>query len=191
MRRSPTFSHDCMIEFEHSLPSVNMSYAFEGVLCLAPFENFQSISSSISTPLKLKAEKINEYLSYLSRVEDNISWKFSSEIEYVASQISLSFSKALLIRYDDRVGYRESIVFQKGYSIKRFDLADEIWVMLDDGGEPIVNGKQFTIEQIEDDDDDEYETICNAIQLGLESIEINKNTWREIRSFITRPNWKK
>ncbi|MGB3641328.1 MAG: hypothetical protein WBA39_27690 [Rivularia sp. (in: cyanobacteria)] len=164
-----------------------MSYAFEGVLCVVPFENIQSISSQISTPFKLKINKINDCLSCLSRVRD---WVFSSEMEYVASQISIIFSKAILVRYDDRVGYRESILFQEGLPLKTFDLADEIWVMLDENGEPIVNGLKFRIEQIEDDDDEEYETICNAIQLGLESLGINIDVWKEVHSFITKPNWR-
>ncbi len=165
-----------------------MSYAFEGVLCVASFENIQSISSQISTPFKLKVDKINDCLSSLSRVEDRRNWVFSSEMEYVASQISVIFSKAILVRYDDRVGYRESILFQEGLPLKTFDLADEIWVMLDENGEPIVNGLKFTTEQIEDDDNEEYETICNAIQLGLESLGINTNAWKEVHSFITKFN---
>ena len=165
-----------------------MSTIFEGVLCVIPFDKIQSISSQISSQLKLKTEKINDDLSCLSRIEeDRINWIFSPEMEYVASQVSVLFYQAILVRYDDRVGYRESIIFQEGYPIKSFNSADEIWVMIDENGEPIDNGEKFTIEQIEDDDDEEYETIYNAIQLGLELLGINANAWREVHSFITHP----
>ena len=90
-----------------------MSYAFEGVLCVAPFESIQSISLQISTNLKLKADKINDCLSSFSTDEDIRNWIFSPEMEYVASQISLILFQAILVRYDDRVAYRESIVFQE------------------------------------------------------------------------------
>ena len=108
-------------------------------------------------------------------------------MEYIASQISVILSQAILIRYDDRVGYRESIIFQEGYPIKRFDLADEIWVMLDEDGKPIVNGRKMRIKQIEDNEDEKYETIYNAIQLGIDLVGVNKNVWRDIHLFITRP----
>lgn len=164
-----------------------MSTVFEGVLCVIAFENALSISKQVSSNLKLEAEKVNDYLSAICRVEnDRKKMIFSPEMEYVSSQVSVVFSKALLVRYDDRVGYRSSVLFQEGNPIKSFDLEDEIWVITDEDGEPIVDGKKFTIEQIKDDDEEEYETIYNAIQLGLESLGVN--AWSEVHSFITRPN---
>ena len=164
-----------------------MSYTLEGVLCIAPFENIRDIDLQISSSLNLQVDKIDDCLSCIYRVENQRNWIFDSEMEYVASQISVILSKAILIRYDDRVGYRESTVFQEGYPIKSFNLNDEIWVMLDEDGQPIIDGKQFTIEQIADDDDDEYETIYNAIQLGLDLLGIHKIVWKDVHSFITKP----
>ncbi|BAY81410.1 hypothetical protein NIES267_08860 [Calothrix parasitica NIES-267] len=151
-----------------------MSSVFEAILFKASFEQIKdNINQKISTNIKLYLGKINDDLSCFHVVEN--SRNFFYDLEYVASQISIIFSQALLIRYDGRVAYRESTVFQEGYPIKKFDLADEIWVMLDKGGKPIVNGTQFTVEQISDNDNEEYETVYNAIQLGIKSIGINKN----------------
>jgi hypothetical protein len=160
-----------------------MSTVFEGILCIVAFEDAISISSQISSSLKLKVEKINNYLSAIFRDENRKSLIFSPEIEYIASKISVAFSQALVVRYDDRVGYRATILFQNGVPSKSFDLADEIWVITDERGEPIVNGEKLTTDQIKDDE--EYETIENAIQLGLNAFGINN--WSEVHSFITRP----
>lgn len=162
-----------------------MSTVFEGVLCATCLDNALCIIQQISFNFKLKAEKINNHLSAIYRLEtDGKRIVFSLKMEYVASQISLRLSQAILVRYDDRIGYRMSVVYQEGNPIKSFGLEDEIWVMTDEDGELIVNGKQFNIEQIKDDEE-EYETIYNAIQLGLEFLKIN--TWDEVHSFITRP----
>ncbi|MEM7717149.1 MAG: hypothetical protein AAF349_26970 [Cyanobacteria bacterium P01_A01_bin.68] len=165
-----------------------MSCVFEGILTKASSEKVKyNVNQKISTNLKLKFEKLNDYLSCFNVVEN--SRNFSSDLDSVASQISEIFSQAILIRYDDRIGYRESIIFEKGVPVKQFNLADEIWVMLDEDGNPILDSQQFTIDQIEEDDE-EYETIYNAIQLGIEFVGINKNVWKEVHSFITKPRWR-
>ena len=154
-----------------------MSCIFEGILCKTSFESIQyNINQQISSNLNLKFDKINEQLSCFSVIEDKRL--FSSDLDYVASKISIILSEAILIRYDHRVGYRESVVFQEGYPIQKFDLEDEIWVILDEKRKPIINGKKNKLEEIRDDDNEEYETICNAIQLGIGYIGINKDIWK-------------
>ncbi|MBV6626708.1 MAG: hypothetical protein KI793_27855 [Rivularia sp. (in: Bacteria)] len=168
-----------------------MSCIFEAILFKANFEQIKdNINQEISTNLKLRLDKINDDFSCFHVVENSRIFSSESEIDCVASQISIICSQALLIRYEGRVAYRESTVFQEGYPIKKFDLDDEIWVMVDENGEPIINGKQFRVEQIEDDDDEEYETIYNAIGLGIEYIGINKDIYKDVRSFVTKSNWR-
>lgn len=167
-----------------------MSTIFEGVFFVASFEEVQSISSKISSPIKLKLQKINHYLCSFTVVENSRLFVSETELEYVASQISIIFHQSILVRYDNRVGYRESILFNEGILLKKFDLADELWVMLDEYGESITNGEKLSIAQIDDDDDEkEYETICNAIQLGLDSLGININIWKEVHSFMSTYIW--
>jgi hypothetical protein len=123
-----------------------MSAVFEGVLLSGSFEDAEFIISSLSSSLNLEIGQLAEHLLVISRVESTRSkLLFTQQMEYVASQISLLVSSALLVRYDDRIGHRSSILFQEGMPIKSFSEIDEIWVLTDEERNPIVDGKKFSI----------------------------------------------
>jgi hypothetical protein len=54
-------------------------------------------------------------------------------------------------------------------------------VITDEEGEPIINGSRFSLSEL--NDDEEYETICDAIDLGLEAIGV-KSSKKALRDFI-------
>ena len=132
--------------------------------------------------LDLEVVKIHADLSVVYRVEKNRhKLIFDRRIEYLASQLSLEVSTVLVTRYDSRTGHRSSILFKEGLPLYSFDENDEIWVLLDEKGNPLIDGEKFSINSLKDDE--EYETIWNAIQLCLQALGVEN--YNEVYSFIT------
>ena len=69
------------------------------------------------------------------------------------------------------------MLFEEGIPLQSFDKKDEKRALLDENGEPIRHGKLFK------DNENEYDVICNAIQLGLNRL--GEGTWDEIHKFVT------
>jgi len=67
--------------------------------------------------------------------------------------------------YDDRVGLRESIVISDGARVT-FGAGDELWVPLGEDGHPLATARALRHTELQDDE--EYATIKDAIQLGLD-----------------------
>jgi len=94
--------------------------------------------------------------------------KFSDLIEDLAERLSAVVGKALLILYDSRVGFRHSRLYTNGAVTRYYGEVDAIFVLLDENGRPRLNGKQYEYSELEElGEDEEYETIHNAIELGL------------------------
>jgi hypothetical protein len=160
-----------------------MSCIFEGILFPAIYDNYQLQLPDLSPYPALEIKQLNPIASIVYRSSprnDNLT--FSPQMEYIASHLSITYSQALLIHYDDRVGYRASVVFEEGVPIRSFGEADEIWVQLDEHGSPLIDGKKFSITEIQHDQENEYETRINAIALGLNQTKFSN--WRELYNFI-------
>jgi hypothetical protein len=98
----------------------------------------------------------------------------------IAQELSALIHKSILIRYDDRVGLRYSCLYENGSSVKEFLPEHEIFVRVDESGETLSE-KTFTFQQVESDDnqENEYETIYNSIELGLTELSIDLK-WKDI-----------
>lgn len=111
--------------------------------------------------------------------------EFEVEITEQAKRLSGSYGTALLIRFDTREGKRSSTVFRQGAISQVFSDVDELWVMLDDEGEPTEDGKRFTTAERDllhanDPERYEFETAVNAVELGLKAMGIRPDVWLEI-----------
>jgi hypothetical protein len=161
-----------------------MSSIFEGIVCKTPVEEIKSVFDRIdiiSSSLTLKIAKIDPYLSTIYCSSPRSKAIFTDEIDFVASQISIEINNTLLVRFDSRIGHRSSFLFKNGVPCQSFDENDELWVITDEEGESIINGQRFSLSEL--DDDEEYETICDAIDLGLEAIDV-KSSKKALRDFI-------
>ena len=67
--------------------------------------------------------------------------------------------------YDNRVGLEDAHVFQNGGRCSVFGEQDEIWVPLDDLGEPLIDSQGVTAGDL--DPSREYDVLHSAIDLGL------------------------
>ncbi|MBH8575127.1 hypothetical protein I8752_19330 [Nostocaceae cyanobacterium CENA369] len=158
-----------------------MSNVFEAIICPIDFTITENLLTKSSSELKLEVIKINDTLSVIYRIEENRhKLIFSQQIEYLASKLSLEITAVLVVRYDSRIGHRSSIMFAEGLAIYSFDANDEIWVLLNEEGNPLIDGQKFSINSM--NDDEEYETIYDAIQLGFQVLGLDN--YNEVYSFI-------
>ncbi len=72
---------------------------------------------------------------------------------------------AVAASYDDSAGHREACLASGGVVIRTFGTEDELWVPLDEDGEPIITAEPLKTSQLLPAE--EYETIQNAIDLAF------------------------
>jgi hypothetical protein len=158
-----------------------MSEVFEGVLLASPFNEVQQAVGTLPSSLSPKVERLDD-LSIVSRNDQGGRPQFSPEAERIAADLSNIVGKALVVRYDSRIGHRSSELFVNGNMERAFDEADELWVLLDEEGEPLLDGERFKLADL--DPDQEYEAIANAIELGLQSL--GSGDWKKLLLFIAQ-----
>jgi hypothetical protein len=159
-----------------------MSEVFEGVISKVSAATARSAVEDIGIPLSLDVSELPGQLSVIYRSDPRQSSAFSSEMERLAREISKRFSLALLVRYDSRIGHRSSSLYVDGNLRKRFGQNDKLFVPLDEDGEPLTTGPRAKFTELVDGE--EYETIQNAIELGL--AELGGVNWPDLKLLIGR-----
>jgi len=101
-----------------------------------------------------------------------------------ASRLSRALHVTLLVRWDDRVGARESRVFRDGGQTRLFGNDDELYVMFDDEGMPLPEGRRYHESELDASEGDEFEVFQNALELGCEHSGIC--SWQLLHDFIKR-----
>lgn len=155
-----------------------MSVIFEGILVNST--NF----SKLVELTKLKEINLSQiaFDTEHSLIYKENAREFSKDIFEIAVYLSTKLETVLLIRYDSRISYRSSTLYREGKKIKEFSEEDELFVPLDEDGEPLTDNQR--LKQSDFLPDEEYETVMNAIQLGLESINIDPGKWEKLVDLI-------
>lgn len=153
--------------FSRLLNGNGMSYIFEAVVvCSSPEELERQLRNS-PNDFEFKVHEIYPSVS-AAIINAAREVKFDNAAdEALAEQLSKFFGKSLLVLYDDRVGFRYAALYERGDFARAYSDADEIWVLLDDKGEPLREGQRFAWHEIGDDSENEYECILTNIDLGL------------------------
>jgi hypothetical protein len=157
-----------------------MSEVFSGVVIAVPLERVKMEYSDVFAHQILHTGSIPVGLTLISYKPErnNIDRK---KVYELAMLFSKKLGKTLAIYYDSRIGLRASDYFSNGEHIRSFGQNDELYVQLDEDGEPNDLGKRFKYSELLPDD--EYETIENAIELGLK--ELGQNKWTGLLSYIS------
>lgn len=111
----------------------------------------------------------------------NTTRSFTNVVESIASVLSIQVGEAVLVRFDSRVGHRSSAVFINGEKIEEYGPEDELYVALDDEGDPVSDSELLRLSELQSDE--EYETAVNAIERGLNRIGFS---WARLREMISR-----
>jgi hypothetical protein len=140
---------------------------------------FFSPISKITNPLNLKLE--NYQFSNSIGIVIYVSGQdrtFNENLIAVALKMSTETNKTLLVQYDDRLGYRYSCLYTKGVLTKEFTPEDEVWVLVNEEGNPLLD-QHFLPAQVDEDEDNEYQTLRNSVELGLDELGTSEK-WSEI-----------
>jgi hypothetical protein len=158
-----------------------MSVVFEGILISGQVsEDFITAQIPDNPVISVVSLENDLFLLY----KDEVNPIFSEEIDSIAQNTAMHSCEALAIRYNNKTGIRQSI-FYDSTGKKTFGKEEEIYVLLDDEGEPLRDGKQFKYDELDTlDDEEEYETLYNAIELGLIELNISPKIQREIFKII-------
>ena len=154
-----------------------MSEVFEGIVVS---QRLSEIEADNLLDASLVRDSIGDQASVFYRSDNRSDLEFSIEIEDIARSVAEQLGSAVVVRYDSRLGHRSSVVFRKDTSPQRYDPVDELFVPLDESGEPMAEVEPLRFEELEESA--EYETSTNAIELGLRAID--GPTWHDLRSFI-------
>jgi hypothetical protein len=158
-----------------------MSSIFEAILSPAEPERLLQVLEPLEISLHLALSSLPGGLTAAVREDPRHEYAFTEDLDGIAEALSKTLGTSLVVRYDDRIGHRSSKLYRDGELIRSFGEDDEVYVLLDEDGEPIPEGERFSLQDL--DPDEEYETIKNAIQLGLEGL--GRGDWPSVFDLIT------
>lgn len=159
-----------------------MSEMFEGAICRCPAATARAHAAAMVNPISIEAFELPDNLLVVCQSSPRRSSAFADDMDCFTCEISKSITKALLIRYDSRVGHRSSRLYVEGHLKREFGQNDELFVPLDEKGEPITTGPHIKFNEMVANE--EYETIKNAIELGLS--EFGSGSWTDLKQLIGR-----
>jgi hypothetical protein len=100
------------------------------------------------------------------------------ELEIVAALLSARCSGVLIVQIDTRVGQRYCVYYRDGDPVEAFGLDQELYVPLDDRGEPDWSAPKVAYGDLDPDPKAEYATAVYAIDLGLKRL--GTGTWEAV-----------
>ena len=147
-----------------------MSEMFEAVVVCKPEGEVQKLVEALPNALNFLVREVKPFISSVV-VQANRDVNFDVDRDKsLALHLSDIFEKSLLILYDNRVGFRFAALYENAELMREYNAQDEIWVLLDDSGESIRDGRTFSLAEIEIDSENEYECLQTTIDIGLAAL---------------------
>ena len=158
-----------------------MSEIFEGVVCPTLDRASLVSQSGALGGLSFDVRPAGPDAFVVFRNDPRQGAKFTDTVNHLADALSRAFGKALVVRYDSRIGHRSSVLFEGGIRKHDFGPEQELFVPLDEKGYPLADSSPRSLRQL--DPESEYETVCNAIQLGLKAL--GHGSWDDLFQVMT------
>ena len=167
-----------------------MGEHFEGIVCSADVDSLQRALDGTVASLPARGRRaqfgIADLLPDLSVLHVRNARQEGSFLDVLAElgpTLSRGVDQAMVVAYDTRTGTRIAVLFERGELRAEFGEEDELWVALDEKGEAIAGSDQLRLDELLPEC--EYETVWNAVQLGLR--EMGKlEAWPILRQAISR-----
>ena len=156
-----------------------MSYVLEGIL--VSLNESDGIAALADVSMEFDVVAVDENATILARPGRP---QFDDAVCDLAAELSKQCGSTMVVRWDDRIGLRESRVYRDGELSKRFSVDDELYVKLDDDGMPLEEGQIFTESELDEHEDEEFEVYENALELGCEVAGFC--SWTALHGFIQR-----
>jgi hypothetical protein len=158
-----------------------MSEVFEGVVVSADESALRGAFNDLHSHLALRLTRLSPSIFGIYRFEYTEGRLFDlPELEQIAQLLSRKFDSALVVFYDNRAHAMGSALYSGGRLSREFGEADEIWVGLDEDGEPALDGPKYHGDDLPEDFD-EGECIRTAIDTGLEAAGFRGVNERELK----------
>jgi hypothetical protein len=145
-----------------------MSEMYEGVVVIGDRNPVQRALAAVRSPLSLRLVPLGEQVFGVYRVAHRQEAFDVPGINDVAAQLSCSLRVALAVFYDNRCGTEKAMLFSQGREGRAFGPEDELWVPLDEEGEPVLEGPRLKPAELQPDQ--EYDCVRSAIAAGLEAL---------------------
>lgn len=140
-----------------------MSYVLSGVVIPRSLDDAARIGERLDLPLDM-LPLADDCTICANRVREQIL------DDAAVAALLTECGELLAVIWDDRVGLRASSFHQLSGERLAFGDADELFVELNDAGEPVLDGPIYSFAEIEScTEDKEFETYRNAIELGCEA----------------------
>ena len=145
-----------------------MSEAYEAVVFSASETATHALWNSLVTPWPVSLMCLPSNSWGLCRFASHSDQFDVAGVETVATQVSRAVGCAAALWYDDATAFRRAAIFQGGVVEACFGEPDELWVPLGSDGEPLLDAPRVRMAEL--DPAAEYECVTSAIDLGLNSL---------------------
>ncbi len=159
-----------------------MSEVFEGFLASVAPGHLKNVVDETGVVVPLAFASLEEGTAVCYRVDPRDALVFSEAMDRIVSNVSKSIGRSLLVRYDSRTGHRSATLYDRGEVEGDFGPDDELFVPLDEEGDPVRAAVPLPRAAL--DPDEEYETHRNAIELGISALGVG--TWPALLAFMSR-----
>jgi hypothetical protein len=144
-----------------------MSEMYEGVVVAGNPEQVRQAFRTLASLLTLRLVCLVDEVFGVWRVAERADPFSTLEVENVAAHLSAVLdSTALAVFYDNSCGVRAAVLYEHGQPSREFGQDDELWVLLDEEGEPLVEGSKFRPDELREDE--EYTCLWSAMHAGLD-----------------------
>ena len=149
-----------------------MSEQYEAVVVVSTQSALSQsvITLGINTPLETCKLSPHVYAFYPAQPRRTID---DALMPHIAREISKRVGQAVAVIYDNQIGLRSAYLYENGAFIRDYGEDDELWVLLDEDGEPQANGPTFHIHELVNNQ--EYDCLVSAIDMGLRAIGIGED----------------
>lgn len=144
-----------------------MSEFYEGIVVQGERTAVRRAFDTLRSPLTFRLVHLGSSVFGIYRVATR-SDRFDMEALLTAAKhMAGQLDAALAVFYDNRVGVRTTaLVDERG--IREFGEADELWVPLDEDGEPMRDAQRLRSHELEPEG--EYDCITSTLDMGLEQL---------------------
>jgi hypothetical protein len=144
-----------------------MSVIFEAVVLEGDLPAIREAVDSLRVPLDLDLYQADErgFVILTSLGPGRLfNWE---DVDRLAASLSIVFGTTLAVHYDDRGGVTVACLYREGAAVREFADADEVWVPMDDNGNPREDGPRYPGDHLPLDE--ECDCILQAIDVGIEA----------------------
>ena len=141
-----------------------MSEIYEAVVVLAKADAVAAALASSTASLRLRVTPLSASLTGVHRIASRNEPLQAEAIHALAARLSVLGSSAALL-YDNRVGLRSAVLFERGAPLREYGPDTERWVPLDEQGLPIQSAPPVLLKDLQPPE--EYEVIASAIDQAL------------------------